>query len=68
MKTKTLILLAIVALAATAPAHAAAPANLKPQVIIIVDYDNVVPGRPHIFYGVCEYLRYFAPRFWPCWP
>lgn len=68
MKTKTLILLAVVALAATAPAKAAAPVNQTPQVIIIVDYDGGSQGRPHIFRSVCEYLRYFAPRFWPCWP
>lgn len=67
MKTKTLLVLLLVVIA-TAPASAAPAPNQKPQVLIIVDYDNVVPGRPHLFYGWCEYFRYFAPRFWPCCP
>lgn len=67
MKTKLLVLL-LVALCATAPASAAATANQKPQVIITVDYDNTVAGRPSIFRSVWDYVRYFAPRFRPCWP
>ena len=67
MKTKLMLLLVV--LAATAPAQAAAPVNTKPQLIITVDYTpETPPGRPHIFYGWCEYLRYFAPFFRPCWP
>ncbi len=67
MKTKILILL--VALAATVPAVAQPPPPAPPKVIITVEYTpDTPPGRQHLFYGWCEYLRYFAPFFRPCWP